>query len=83
MVRPYDPSEYAAQHAFEQFPQSWQIDEIVQIRFERIFDDYRADWDGAQSEYNSLADYIYQEYGEDLDDYFDWDDWRENYDATA
>ena len=82
MVRPYDPSESAAQHAFESLPSEWQIDETVQILFERMFSSYADDWDAAHDVYDQLANHIYDEYGEDIDAYFDWEDWRENYDLT-
>lgn len=95
MVRPYDPSEYSARHAFEQLPGDWQSDPHIQGWFEIMFDTHWDNYgekgvpkesitDGARGAYNAMRDYIYREYdGADIDDYFDWQDWRDSYEAHS
>jgi len=45
-------------------------------KFEALFED-DLDWDSAQLAFDELNRYLIQEYdGLDIDDYFNWQDWR-------
>jgi hypothetical protein len=43
----------------------------------------RVDWDTAKAAHDALESFVWTEYGIVLDDYFDWDDWRANYEINA
>jgi hypothetical protein len=58
-------------------------------RFKELFDDLfsiengRVNWDDSKAAHDSLQSWMWNEYGIDLDDYFEWEQWRENYDDHA
>jgi hypothetical protein len=82
MSRPEDPAEYVAAEVFARFPQEAQQDGAFQV----LFDDLMTpgvSWSEAHDIYNNIHALLDYEYGIDFDDYFDWEDWRDNYDASA
>jgi len=65
-------------------------DEPPDTQFQELFGDLftvvdgRVDYDAAEQAHDDLQDWMRRHYeGLDLDDYFMWDDWRENYNASA
>lgn len=82
MARPFDPDESIAAGVFNDFPDWVQEDEIFQRYFDHLFDPGN-DWDQAHDWHDRLDTYLHDEWDIDLDDYFDWDDWRDSYDAHA
>ena len=82
MARPFDPADNIAAGVFDQFPDWVQEDEIFQRYFDHLFDPEN-NWDEAHRWHDQLNDYLHDEWDIDIDDYFDWDDWRDSYDAHA
>ena len=81
MARPYDPSEARAAETFDRFPSEVQEDSIFQSLFENLFDPNN-NWVEAHEWHDRLSDFLADQYYIDLDYFFDWEDWRENYDMT-
>lgn len=81
MARPYDPGEERAAAVFDRFPTEVQEDALFQRLFENLFDPGN-NWVEAHEWHDSLDDYLSRQFYIDLDYYFDWEDWRENYDLT-
>lgn len=50
-------------------------DPEFQDRFDALFAD-NLNYSDAESAYDALANYLAGEYDLNIDDYFDWDDWR-------
>jgi hypothetical protein len=50
-------------------------DAEFQDRFDSLFSD-ASNWNEAEAAYFALESYLELEYGIDIDDYFDWEDWR-------
>lgn len=69
------------QHAIRDFPAEFLDDDMLMRFADELFrPDVRGDnWHGV---HDALEDYIWQEYELVLDDYFDWEDYGEWYDAT-
>jgi hypothetical protein len=58
-------------------------DEYPELRDDAQFQDYfaemfgeRMNWDEAHDAYDDLRDYLDDEYDINIDDYFNWEDWR-------
>lgn len=81
MARPYESGHDHAEACFERFPDWVQDDGIFQNLFDNLFDKTN-NWDEAHEWHDSLDAYLRGEYDIDLDDYFDWEDWRQNYDES-
>ena len=81
MARPYDPGEQRAAEVFERFPVEVQEDAIFQRLFENLFDSNN-NWVEAHEWHDALDSFLSDQYYIDLDYFFDWEDWRENYDLT-
>lgn len=81
MARPFDPSENVAAEVFSGFPDEVQEDSMFQELFEHLFDKGN-NWVEAHEWHDALDAYLRDEYDLDLDYFFDWDDWRDNYDAA-
>lgn len=81
MARPYEPGHDHAAEVFDKFPEWVQEDGIFQGLFDNLFDKDN-NWDEAHEWHDSLDAYLRGEWDIDLDDYFDWEDWRANYDES-
>jgi hypothetical protein len=51
-------------------------DELFQTLFDDLFEDSINDWDDAHDAFDALDRHLDEYYDLDIDDYFDWDDWR-------
>lgn len=81
MSKPFNPAESAAARSFGGLPDEWQADAYVQ----HLFTDLMAagvSWSAAHDIEKYLQNYITTQYGGDWDDYFDWSDWRKNYELV-
>jgi len=81
MARPFESGHEFAEACFERFPTWVQEDSLFQGLFDNLFDKGN-NWDEAHEWHDALDHYLSDEWDIDLDDYFDWDDWRSNYDAA-
>lgn len=88
-----DDGPIGADRAYNSLP-GWVRDDIEDASepdevFKELFGDLfgiengRVDWDEAQRAHDELQQWMWDKYGIELDDYFNWDDWRDNYDANA
>ena len=82
MARPFDPAEDKAAEIFDKFPDWVQEDEMFQRFFDHLFDPDN-NWAEAHEWHDALEAYLEGEWDLDLDYFFDWDDWRDSYDAHA
>lgn len=71
---------FSAEQAFSELPGDWQSDPYVQNLYSELMD--ADNWSDAKIWHDYLQDYIYDHYDANFDDYFDWADWRENYNMT-
>lgn len=58
-------------------------DRDAQALYDAALYDFRGDPEARKAILDNLKDYIADRYGVDWDDIFDWEDYRNNYDATA
>ena len=82
MARPFDPGDSVAARIFDDFPEHVQEDELFQRLFDHLFDPDNS-WDEAHEWEKALDAYLDSEWDLDLDHFFEWEDWRESYDAHA
>ena len=75
-----DGGDYGAEDAFSYLPDDWQSDPYVQNLYSELIDSQS--WSDAKIWHDYLQDYIEDKYGENFDDYFDWQDWRDHYEAA-
>lgn len=71
---------YIAEERFSTLPDDWQQDSFVQNLYAELMGS--DSWAEAKDWHDQLQDYLYDQYGENFDDYFDWDDWRDSYEAA-
>jgi len=55
-------------------------DAAFQERFSELFDE-PLNWDEAHEAFDELEQYLMDQYDLDLDNYFEWDDWRAEHDS--
>lgn len=72
--------EYIAEERFSELPIEWQEDSFVQHLYAELMGS--DSWAEAKDWHDQIQDYLYDQYGENFDDYFDWDDWRDSYEAA-
>jgi hypothetical protein len=82
MARPFDESENKAAEVFDKFPDWVQEDEMFQRFFDHLFDPDN-NWDEAHEWHDALDAYLDGEWDLDLDYFFNWEDWRDSYNAHA
>lgn len=65
----------------DDFPETLREDEILMDFIDQLFDENLRgdDWHAIR---DGIADYMWDEYLDVLDDYFDWEDYGEWYDST-
>jgi len=55
-------------------------DAAFQERFSELFDE-PLNWDEAHEAFDELEQYLMDQYDLDLENYFEWDDWRAEHDS--
>ena len=68
---------YHDEEVFSTLPIEWQEDPFVQNLYAEMMG--TSNWSDAHDWHDQLQDYIADRYGEDFDDFFDWEDWRNHY----
>jgi hypothetical protein len=61
-------------------PSSFQNDRMVQALYDTALFNYDISKEDRNAVMGSLKDYMWDEYGVDFDDVFDWENYREAYD---
>lgn len=72
---------YRDEQVFSGLPDEWQADPYVQNMYSELMG--TSSWSDAHDWHDYLQDYIADKYGVDFDNYFDWQDWRDNYKEHA
>ena len=76
-----DGGMYRDEQIFSNLPDDWQADPYVQNLYSEMMGSQN--WAEAHEWHDYLQEYIVDRYGENFDDYFDWQDWRDNYSEHA
>lgn len=84
------PDEWSARESslFDDFAEKSETagihdDQMLQALYDAALFDFDISHEDRLAIRETLKDYVWEEYGIDFDDVFDWESWRENYDSTS